>query len=76
MKQAQGTHSSEQLRGMTDTDLHLRLKDLRKELVDLRLEAQRKTLEQPHRIRQLRRYMARMLTVLQEKRTTPQEART
>ena len=55
-----------ELRALTDPELRQRLDQARKDLRGLRLNASRGTIEQPHRIRQMRRDIARMLTMLGE----------
>ncbi|MBI3087563.1 MAG: 50S ribosomal protein L29 [Candidatus Omnitrophica bacterium] len=55
-----------ELRGLPEAELRQRLAQTRQELVTLRLKAKQGALEQPHRIRQMRRDIARMLTTLHE----------
>ncbi len=56
-----------ELRGMPESELQQRLSESRQELATLRLKARQGATEQPHRIGQLRRDVARMLTVLHER---------
>ena len=52
-----------ELRSLPASELAQRLTQWRQELRDLRLKASRGNPEQPHRIRQLRRDIARTLTI-------------
>lgn len=56
------------LRAIPEADLRQRVAEMRKELTVLRLKARQGAVEQPHRIRMMRRDIARMLTVLRESR--------
>ena len=56
------------LRALTDPELRQRLDQTRQDLRGLRLKAGGGVIEQPHRIRQMRRDIARMLTMLGELR--------
>jgi large subunit ribosomal protein L29 len=55
-----------ELRGLPEAELRQRLAQTRQELVTLRLKAKQGALEQPHQIRQMRREIARIFTVLRE----------
>lgn len=59
------THAKE-FRVLPAAELRQRVVESKKELELLRVKARQGGLEQPHRIRQLRRDVARMLTVLRE----------
>lgn len=59
------THAKE-FRATPAAELRQQASQTRRELDALRLKARQGALEQPHRIRQLRRDLARMLTVLNE----------
>lgn len=59
-----------EFRALSDGDLRQRLTGVEKELHDLRLKARQGAVEQPHRISQLQRDVARILTVLREAATT------
>jgi len=59
------THAKE-FRALPAAELRQRVSQTRQELDTLRLKARQGALEQPHRIRQLRRDLARILTVLRE----------
>ncbi len=58
---------AKELREMTVEELHDLLNELREQLFQLRLERARGSLGQPHRFRQVRRDIARVLTILREK---------
>ena len=58
-----------ELRGMPEAELRQRLIQLRSELSTMRLKARQGTVEQPHKIRQTRREIATVLTVLGEPST-------
>jgi ribosomal protein L29 len=53
-------------RTLPEAEQRQRIAELQKELVSFRLKARQGAFEQPHRIRQARRALAGMLTVLQE----------
>ena len=55
------------VREMTADDIRARLAELREELFNLRFRNSMKQLDNPLRIRESRREMARLLTVLNEK---------
>ncbi len=59
---------AKQLRGWSETDLHARLGELRRELWHSRIKIASGALQQPHRLRQMRHAIARILTVLSEER--------
>jgi large subunit ribosomal protein L29 len=56
-----------ELRDSTVEDLRDRERDLAEQLFALRLQKVTGQLEKPHRVRQVRKDLARVLTVLQEK---------
>ena len=58
-----------ELRSLAAPELSQRLTQWREELRDLRLKAAQGTVEQPHRIRQLRRNIARALTIQGQQQT-------
>jgi len=58
---------AEKLREMTGEELELKLKDLKEELFNLRFQNATAQLENPLRIRKVRRDIARVKTVLREK---------
>ena len=56
-----------ELRALTDEELVSRIKEAKKELFDLRLKQSTGSLEKPSRIRELRKNVARMQTILKER---------
>ena len=59
------------LRGLSASELQQRIVQARKDLGGMRLKASQGALEQPHRIRFLRRDIARMLTLIGEQSRQP-----
>ncbi len=57
-----------ELRGVPEVELRKRIEDRRKELAELRLKAGHGAVEKPSRLRELRREIARALTILREPR--------
>jgi large subunit ribosomal protein L29 len=55
---------AKEIRELTDAEAQAKLRDLRQELFNLRLQQQTARLERPSRIREVRRDMARIETVL------------
>jgi large subunit ribosomal protein L29 len=55
------------MREMTAEDIRARLQELREEMFNLRFRNAMKQLDNPLKIRESRREMARLLTVLREK---------
>ena len=65
-----------ELRTLQAVELQQRATDLRRELGSLHMKARQGAVEQPHRIRQMRRDVARLLTILgQQPRTSAQPAK-
>ena len=58
---------TKELRALGEPELQSQLAKAREELAALRLKAAQGTVEQPHKIRQIRKDVARMLTLLNEK---------
>ncbi|MEY2747875.1 MAG: ribosomal protein [Planctomycetota bacterium] len=58
----------EEIRGKTSDELEIELQKTRREVFDLRFKSSTQALTSPARIRQLRRLVARMETVLSERR--------
>jgi len=56
-----------ELRELTDTELKQKLSNLKEELFSLRKSRYTAKLEKPHRIREARKDIARILTVLKER---------
>ena len=59
---------------LTEVELETKGRDLRVELFNLRIQKTTAQLEKPHRVKQLRRDVARMETRLTELRQKKQEA--
>jgi large subunit ribosomal protein L29 len=68
---------AKEIRELTDAEAQAKLRDLRQELFNLRLQQQTARLERPSRIREVRRDMARIETVLRERQlqTAPAAAK-
>ena len=64
---------AKELRTIPEPELRQKLGEAQKELVTLRVKARQGAVEQPHRIRQVRRDIARLLTVLAQQRRTMQQ---
>ncbi|MGB9867177.1 MAG: 50S ribosomal protein L29 [Bacillota bacterium] len=58
---------AKELRELSDVDLASKLKSLKQELFNLRFQMATGHLENPARIREVRRDIARVLTVMREK---------
>ncbi len=56
-----------ELRAMTKEDLNSKLADLKKELFNLRFQHAINQLENPHKIEEVKRDIARVMTILHEK---------
>ena len=56
-----------ELRALSDDELKSKITDSKKELFDLRLKQSTGSLEKPSRIRELRKNVARMKTILAER---------
>ncbi|HHF58112.1 MAG TPA: 50S ribosomal protein L29 [candidate division WOR-3 bacterium] len=59
---------AKELRELTDEELKQRIKDLKEELFTLRMEKAMHRLAQPHRFKEIKREIARILTILNERR--------
>ncbi len=57
-----------ELRNLNDEDLSKRIAESKKELFDLRLKISTGTLEKPSRVDELRKDIARMKTILNERK--------
>ena len=68
---------AKEIRELTDAEAQAKLRDLRQELFNLRLQQQTARLERPSRIREVRRDVARIETVLRERQlqTAPAAAK-
>ncbi len=58
---------AEELRGLSTVELKEKLRELREELFNLRFQKSIHQLENPMRIREVKRDIARVLTVIREK---------
>jgi large subunit ribosomal protein L29 len=58
---------AKEIRELTDAEAQAKLRDLRQELFNLRLQQQTARLERPSRIHEVRRDMARIETILRER---------
>jgi large subunit ribosomal protein L29 len=61
---------ADEIREMTDSDLRARIAELEEELFRLRFRSATETLEDPLRLRSIRRDIARLNTVLRERELT------
>lgn len=59
--------TTQKLRDMTVEELHLKVKDLKEDLFNLRFQHATAQLDNPLQIRQVRRDLARVKTVLRER---------
>ena len=58
---------AKEIRELTEAEAQAKLRDLRQEMFNLRLQQQTARLERPSRIREVRRDMARIETILRER---------
>ena len=58
---------ADEIRNLSDADVRARVQELEEERFRLRFRAATETLEQPLRLRTIRRDIARLLTVLRER---------
>ena len=59
-----------ELRSLTRDELNIKLSGLKTDLFNLRYQAETGRIEKPHRIKQIRRDLARIQTVLKEGEST------
>ena len=59
---------AKEIRELTEAEAQAKLRDLRQEIFNLRLQQQTARLERPSRIHEVRRDIARVETVLSERR--------
>jgi large subunit ribosomal protein L29 len=59
---------TKELRSKEDKELRFDLKNLNKELFDLRFQSASENLSNPARIKQIKREVARIMTILNERR--------
>jgi large subunit ribosomal protein L29 len=62
-----------ELRALSNEELEAKIKESKKELFDLRLKQSTGSLEQPSKIRELRKNVARMKTILRERENGGEE---
>lgn len=62
---------TEELRGLSPEDIFQKQKGLKKELFDLNAQRKMGRVEKPHRFKEIRRNIARMMTVVREKGNNP-----
>lgn len=62
-----------ELRALSNEDLVAKIKESKKELFDLRLKQSTGSLEKPSKIRELRKNVARMQTILKERENGGEE---
>jgi len=65
---------SSELRGLSDADLQKRLGDARQELFNLRFQLATRKLENVHRVREVRKDVARMLQISHERQRQAAQA--
>jgi large subunit ribosomal protein L29 len=65
---------TKEIRELTEAEAQAKLRDLRQELFNLRLQQQTARLERFSRIREVRRDMARIETILRERELRPAPA--
>ena len=62
-----------ELRALSNEELENKIKEAKKELFDLRLKQSTGSLEKPSKIRELRKNVARMQTILKERENGGEE---
>jgi len=63
--------TSKEIRALSATELETKLRDVRTELLQLRLRKQTGQVEKPHQLREHRKDIARLLTALHAKKQAP-----
>ena len=63
---------ADEIRNLSDADVQARVQELQEEQFRLRFRSATETLEQPLRLRTIRRDIARLLTVLRERQLAAQ----
>jgi len=68
---------NEEIRGMSDAELNVKIQDLRHERLNLRIQQQSGQLERPTRLQEIRKTIARIETIRSERRlaTTTETAK-
>jgi len=59
---------NEEIRGMSDAELNVKIQDLRHERLNLRIQQQSGQLERPTRLQEIRKTIARIETIRSERR--------
>jgi large subunit ribosomal protein L29 len=59
---------TEELRQLTKLELNKKVSDLRRELLNLRIQRANQQIKNPLKLREVRREIARVLTILKEKK--------
>ena len=65
----------QELRGMAEAELRQRLANVQEELTTSRLKIRQGSGDHPHRIRQMRQEIARLLTILAERHQSARQTR-
>ena len=63
------------LRALKDDELKIKIADAKKELLELRIKKSTGTLEKPSRINELRKGIARAMTILRERELESEETK-
>jgi large subunit ribosomal protein L29 len=66
--------TTKEIRELSAAEIETKLRDLRTELLQLRLRKQTGQVEKPHLMRELRKDVARLLTILHAKKKSPAPA--
>ncbi|MEM6821769.1 MAG: 50S ribosomal protein L29 [Verrucomicrobiota bacterium] len=67
---------TEEIRGMSDADLGTKVQDLQHERLNLKIQQQSGQLERPSRLKEIRKSLARIQTVMTERRLTAAQENT
>ena len=65
---------SKEIRELTEAEAQAKLRDLRQEMFNLRLQQSAARLERPSRLRELRKDVARIETILRQRQLQPAPA--
>lgn len=66
--------TTKEIRELSPTEIETKLREIRTELLQLRLRRQTGQVEKPHLLREHRKDIARLLTILHAKQSTPAPA--
>ncbi|MFH1825543.1 MAG: 50S ribosomal protein L29 [Candidatus Firestonebacteria bacterium] len=58
---------AKEIRDLTIEEIKMKVQDIQKELVNLKIKLAMKSLENPNKVREAKRNLARMFTILKEK---------